>query len=134
VRLGEPETVASWRDRWRDRALDVLASVGLEPEREIAADPFFGRAGRMLAANQKAQELKFEVLIPIAGPDHTAVASFNYHQDHFTHTFGITMADGGPAHTACLGFGLERITLGLFRAHGLDVAAWPAAVVGRLWP
>ena len=33
---------------------------------------------------------------------------------------------GGPAHTACLGFGLERITLALFRAHGFDVDRWPA--------
>jgi hypothetical protein len=33
-----------------------------------------------------------------------------------------------PAHTACLGFGLERITLALLRTHGLDVSTWPAAV------
>ena len=134
VRFGEPETVAAWRDMWRDRALDLLNRVELEPAPEIAADPFFGRAGRMLAANQRAQELKFEVLVQIASPEPTAVASFNYHQDHFTHTFGIVMADGGPAHTACLGFGLERITLGLFRKHGFDIAGWPAEVKGALWP
>jgi seryl-tRNA synthetase len=73
--------------------------------------------------------LKFEVLVQIAGPEPTAVASFNYHQDHFSSTYGITMeSGGGPAHTACLGFGLERITLALLRTHGLDVDAWPAAV------
>ena len=32
------------------------------------------------------------------------------------------------AHTACVGFGLERITLALLRHHGLDLAAWPEAV------
>ena len=88
----------------------------------------------MLAANQRAQELKFEMLIEIAGPEPTAVASFNYHQDHFAHTFGVTMADGGPAHTACLGFGLERIRLGLLRRHGLDPATWPEDVHKELWP
>ncbi|HEX7471642.1 MAG TPA: amino acid--[acyl-carrier-protein] ligase [Candidatus Limnocylindrales bacterium] len=134
VRFGEPDTVAEWRDAWRDRALKIFRRVGLEPQKEVATDPFFGRAGRMLAANQRAQELKFEVLIPIASPGPTAVASFNYHQDHFTHTFGIAMADGGVAHTACLGFGLERITLGLFHAHGFDIAAWPAKVTRELWP
>ena len=134
VRLGEPDTVAGWRDAWRDRAVEVLARVGLDPRPEVAADPFFGRSGRMLAANQRAQELKFELLIPIAGPDPTAVASFNYHQDHFTATFGIKMADGGEAHTACLGFGLERITLGLLRTHGLDPGGWPAPVRQELWP
>ena len=134
VRFGEPETVSQWRDMWRDRALDVLGRVGLDPAPEVAADPFFGRAGRMLAANQRAQELKFEVLVQIASPEPTAVASFNYHQDHFTHTFGIVMADRGPAHTACLGFGLERITLGLFHKHGFDTAGWPAEVKRELWP
>ncbi|MBA2255093.1 MAG: amino acid--[acyl-carrier-protein] ligase [Chloroflexi bacterium] len=134
VRLGEPETVALWRNSWRDRAEEVLTRVGLDAHPEVAADPFFGRAGRMLAANQRAQELKFELLIPIAGPEPTAVASFNYHQDHFAGTYGITMADGSPAHTACLGFGLERITLGLLRSHGLDHTRWPAAVTRQLWP
>jgi seryl-tRNA synthetase len=133
VRFGEPETVADWRNAWRDRAVDVLARVGLAPKLEVASDPFFGRAGRMLAANQREQELKFEVLIDIAGPEPTAVASFNYHRDHFTGVFGIAMADDGPAHTACLGFGLERITLGLFRTHGLDPATWPAEVSRELW-
>jgi seryl-tRNA synthetase len=128
VRFGEPETVADWRNAWRDRAVDILGRVGLSPKLEVASDPFFGRAGRMLAANQREQELKFEVLIDIAGPEPTAVASFNYHRDHFTGVFGIAMADDGPAHTACLGFGLERITLGLFRTHGLDPATWPAEV------
>jgi seryl-tRNA synthetase len=134
VRFGEPETVADWRNTWRDRAVDILGLVGLSPKLEVASDPFFGRAGRMLAANQREQELKFEVLIDIAGPEPTAVASFNYHRDHFTGVFGIAMADAGPAHTACLGFGLERITLGLFRTHGLDPATWPAEVSRELWP
>lgn len=134
VRLGEPATVESWRDAWRDRAVSLLRRVGLDAQLDIATDPFFGRSGRMLAANQRAQQLKFEVLVPIAGPEPTAVASFNYHQDHFTHTFGIAMADGGVAHTACLGFGLERISLALFRAHGLDPARWPRDVAAALWP
>jgi seryl-tRNA synthetase len=66
--------------------------------------------------------------VQIAGPEPTAVASFNYHQDHFASTYGIQLADGSVAHTACLGFGLERISLALLRAHGLDVSDWPAEV------
>ena len=50
----------------------------------------------------------------------TAVSSFNFHQDHFGSTFGIQLHDGTVANSACLGFGLERITLALFRAHGMD--------------
>jgi seryl-tRNA synthetase len=128
VRLGEPEAVAAWRDEWRDRALELLRGVGLDAQLEVAADPFFGRSGRMLRANQLAEELKFEIQVPIAGDEPTAVASFNYHRDHFATNYGLEMADGSVAHTACLGFGLERITLALFRAHGLERADWPAAV------
>jgi seryl-tRNA synthetase len=132
VRLGEPGAVAAWRDAWRDRAVGLLRDVGLDAEADVAADPFFGRSGRMLAASQRQQELKFEVRVPIASPEPTAVASFNYHQDHFASVYGIAMADGSPAHTACLGFGLERVALALFRAHGLAVGVWPEDVRGRL--
>jgi seryl-tRNA synthetase len=125
VRLGEPDTVVAWRDSWRDRAVEILSGLGLSPVADVASDPFFGRQGRMLAASQREQALKFEVLVHIAGPEPTAVASFNYHHDHFTSTYGVTLADGGVAHTACLGFGLERITLALFCTHGLDSNAWP---------
>jgi seryl-tRNA synthetase len=129
VRIGEPDTVAGWRDAWRDRAVELLRAVGLEADFDVASDPFFGRSGRLLARSQKAQELKFEILVQIAGPEPTAVASFNYHQDHFSSTYGIAVeGEDETAHTACLGFGLERITLALLRRHGLDADAWPAAV------
>jgi seryl-tRNA synthetase len=133
VRLGEPETVQSWREVWRERALALLGSLGLEVELDVATDPFFGRSGRMLAASQREQQLKFEVLTQIAGDKPTAIASFNYHQDHFASAYGLVLADGSGAHTACLGFGLERITLALFNAHGFDPAAWPAQVRRELW-
>lgn len=132
VRIGEPEAVAAWRDVWRDRAVTLLREIGLDARFDVATDPFFGRSGRMLAASQREQELKFEVVVQIAGPEPTAVASFNYHQDHFASAYGIELADGGGAHTACLGFGLERITLALLRTHGLDVETWPAPVRAKL--
>lgn len=133
VRVGEPETVQAWRDEWRDRALGLLRGVGLDADFDVAADPFFGRGGRMLAANQREQALKFEILVQIAGPERTAVASFNYHQDHFASVYGIRTADGELAHTACLGFGHERITLALLKTHGLDLEAWPAEVQQELF-
>jgi len=128
VRIGEPDIVGAWREQWRDRAVGLLGGLGLEAELDVATDPFFGRSGRMLAASQREQELKFEVLVPIAGPEPTAVASFNYHQDHFTSAYGIELSDGSRAHSACLGFGLERIALALFHTHGLDSGSWPPDV------
>lgn len=133
VRIGEPDAVAAWRDKWRDRAIEILASLGLDARLSIAADPFFGRAGRMMSLSQREQELKFEVLVPIASEQPTAVASFNYHRDHFTLVHRIAMEGGGEAHTACLGFGMERCVLALLRKHGLEPASWPANVRKVLW-
>ena len=42
--LGEPDPAREHRDRWIDRGLDVLASLGLKAEAEVATDPFFGRS------------------------------------------------------------------------------------------
>ncbi|MEA2171606.1 MAG: hypothetical protein QOF76_4906, partial [Solirubrobacteraceae bacterium] len=133
VRIGEPEACEEWRDTWRDRAVALLRRIGLNADFDVATDPFFGRAGRLMAVSQREQALKFEVLAPIASPERTAVASFNYHQDHFTHAHGIVMEDGGEAHTACLGFGMERCTLALLHKHGLEPAAWPESVRTELW-
>jgi seryl-tRNA synthetase len=133
VRIGEPDTVFAWRDEWAQRGLRILRSLGLDAELSNANDPFFGRRGRMLAANQRDQALKLEILVPIAGPEPTACASFNAHRDHFAETYEIEMADGSTAHTACLGFGHERITLALLVTHGFELEQWPADVRARLF-
>jgi seryl-tRNA synthetase len=135
IRLGDVEAVRKWRAEWIDRGLDMLKAVGLPAYVALANDPFFGRGGRMLAANQREQELKFEIVCPITSVEKpTAIMSFNYHQDHFGSTFGIQTASGDTAQTACLGFGMERIILALFKTHGLDPATWPAAVRSVLYP
>lgn len=134
VRVGTPEQVVEWRDMWLQRGLTLLQSLGLPARSDVAADPFFGRSGRMLAVNQKEQKLKFEVLVPvISEADPTAVCSFNFHQEHFGSTFEIRTTNGQTANTACLGFGLERIVMALFRTHGFDPALWPAEVRKQIW-
>jgi seryl-tRNA synthetase len=135
IRAGSPDQVVTWRDTWRDRGLEILRGLGLPAESDVASDPFFGRGGRVLAKSQREQRLKFEVLVPVISADQpTAVCSFNYHQEHFGSTFDIRTPDGAVAHTACLGFGLERVTLALFKHHGFDTARWPAAVRRQIWP
>ena len=64
----------------------------------------------------------------------TAIMSFNYHQEHFSSKFGIRSSDDALAHTACLGFGMERIVMALFKTHGFVPGAWPAAIRQKLWP
>ena len=132
VRAGSPEVVLDWRADWARLGLELLGSLGLAARLDKANDPFFGRRGRLLAANQRAEDLKLELLVDIAGPEPTACASFNHHRDHFASTFGITLADGADAHTACLGFGHERIVLALLARHGLDPDTWPPEIAARL--
>jgi seryl-tRNA synthetase len=132
VRFGAPEVVADWRQRWCDRAVELLQRLGLAAQAEVASDPFFGRSGRMLARSQRAQALKFEVVVPVGGREPTAVASFNCHHEHFSGLYGIACTGGGPVHTACVGFGLERIALAMLYEHGCDRDTWPADVQVQL--
>ncbi|MET0334244.1 MAG: amino acid--[acyl-carrier-protein] ligase [Rhizobacter sp.] len=133
IRVGRSEDVVVWRDAWLQRALELLRGLGLPVQSDVASDPFFGRAGKMMAANQVDQQLKFEILVPVISAEKpTAISSFNWHQDHFASKFGIRNADDTMASTACLGFGLERVTLALIKAHGFDMTRWPAHVREQL--
>jgi seryl-tRNA synthetase len=134
VRVGTPDVCVGWRDLWLQRGLALLKSLQLPARSDVAADPFFGRGGKILAAGQLEQKLKFEVLVPvISEADPTACSSFNYHQDKFGAAFGIKLPSGDTAHSACLGFGMERVVMALFKTHGPDVESWPKAVRARLW-
>lgn len=134
VRMGTQADVTEFRQTWMDRGVEMMKEVGLPVEIDVANDPFFGRAGKMLANNQRDQNLKFELLIPITSTTSpTACMSFNYHQDAFGTKWGLNLEDGSVAHTACVGFGLERIALALFHHHGLDTEQWPASVRRALW-
>lgn len=134
VRMGTPDEVMAFRQLWIERGAEMVKTFGLDGVVDLANDPFFGRAGRMLKNNQRQQNLKFEMLIPVESVEKpTACMSFNYHQDHFGTLWGLKTADGAVAHTACVGFGFERLALALLKVHGLDPAGWPAPVRTAMW-
>jgi seryl-tRNA synthetase len=129
VRLGTPTEVVAFRDLWMERAQALVRSWGLDIDAVPANDPFFGRGGNFLAASQREQALKYELVYPITSEERpTAITSINYHHTHTGASFEINTPDGEVAHAACVGFGLERITLALFKTHGLDLSRWPAEV------
>lgn len=130
VRAGNRETCERWRDAWLARGTDYLRGLGLTVRCELATDPFFGGARRLLAADQRQRRLKYELRIPLRDR-WLAVSSYNIHDDHFGRRFGICCDDGTTAETACVGFGLERIALGLLSEHGPQLHAWPAEL--REW-
>jgi seryl-tRNA synthetase len=134
VRMGTQEQVVTFRQTWLDRGEELMKSLGVPVALDVANDPFFGRSGKLLSNNQRDQKLKFELLIPITSEENpTACLSFNYHQDHFGTKWGLCTCDDTVAHTACVGFGMERVALALFKHHGLDVARWPRNVRSVLW-
>jgi len=133
VRVGSPEQVLEFRERWVTRAKTLVDQLALPHRVASASDPFFGRAGKLMAVNQIEQELKFELLIPIhSADDPTACMSFNYHRDHFGNTWGIKLATGDLAHTGCVAFGMDRLALALFTTHGIDLERWPRHVTEGL--
>jgi seryl-tRNA synthetase len=128
VAMGSETQVLEWRERWMRRAAVIYDQVQLNATFVVANDPFFGRGGLLLARNQRDAKLKYEAVVPIAGISGQAVSSFNYHRDQMGKIFGLTCVDGSVAHTACVGFGLERIVISLFDQHGCDVRDWPVSV------
>ena len=134
VRIGAPDDVRAFREAWLGRGRALAAQLELPGILDLANDPFFGRSGILMAQSQREQTLKFELLIPVSNPDKlTACMSFNYHTDHFSEVWDLRTEDGAHAHTACVGFGFERLALALLRHHGFDPAVWPAGVRNALW-
>lgn len=129
VCVGTGDDVSAFRDRWMERASTLAGELGLPFRIDYASDPFFGRVGQIKAISQMQQALKFELLIPLRSEEQpTACMSFNYHRDHFGLTWDIKDVDGTPAHTGCVAFGMDRLTVALFAVHGTDPAHWPASV------
>jgi seryl-tRNA synthetase len=126
VCIGSPDDVSDFRERWMVRAQAIARDLGLTFKVDYASDPFFGRVGQMKAVSQKQQSLKFELLVPLRSEEQpTACMSFNYHRDHFGTTWDIKDANGEPAHTGCVAFGMDRLAVAMFHTHGTDTAKWP---------
>ena len=129
VRIGSPQQITEFRQRWMARAQEMANELCLPHTVAVASDPFFGKVGQVMAVSQLQLSLKFELLIPFhaeAAP--TACMSFNYHQDHFGEVWELRDAQGDVAHTGCVAFGMDRLSVALFCTHGLEVAAWPSSV------
>ena len=133
VAIGAAAEISAFRDAWMARAPEIAGDLGLAHAIDAASDPFFGREGQMVGRFQVANALKFEMLIPVRSAEKpTACMSFNCHRDHFGQTWAMNTADGEPAHTACVAFGIDRLAVALFARHGTDTAHWPQRVRTKL--
>jgi seryl-tRNA synthetase len=133
VFIGAPDEVQAFRERWMTRATGIADSLGLSYRIDTASDPFFGRGGVLVGKAQAQQSLKFELVVPVRSAEQpTACMSFNYHRDHFGSTWDMRNSAGETSHTACVAFGMDRLTVALFATHGPEIAQWPVAVRAAL--
>ena len=136
--VGSEDEVSKRRERGYDLAVEQLERWDLDATIETANDPFFAAGYAAKKYYQMRGDLKFELRVAVEnspeGNERTlACASFNLHEDFFGRTFGITAADGLPAFTGCLAWGLERWVLACFTQHGFDPDRWPADVRDRIF-
>jgi seryl-tRNA synthetase len=128
VCVGDEVGALEHREDWLRRGVTLLGALGLSVDVVVANDPFFGRGGKLMSAVQREEKQKLEIVTSITSEAKGAIVSANFHDDHFGRAFDLNLVDGGIARTACVGFGLERITLALLFRHGLDYLEWPGEV------
>lgn len=123
VCVGDRDSVRAHLAHYKARVLDFLAEIGLPVEVQIATDPFFDRGGAR-ALSQKLFPVKEEFTYDGS----LAIASVNFHRNFFGERCDIRTADGEPAFTGCVAFGLER----WLSALGDHFDAEPAALLERI--
>ncbi|MFD7659146.1 hypothetical protein ACFV4N_34645 [Actinosynnema sp. NPDC059797] len=102
VALGTPEQVDAHLARSSEFVERLADALRLPLERHGATDPFFDPAG---------ERTTFQKIVPVKHEytyRGTAVASVNTHFTFFGERCEVPLADGGPAATGCVGFGVER--------------------------
>ena len=125
VCLGAPFEVEEFRLRGMERAARLAGAFGLTAHTEVATDPFFAPTARGRELLQRVKSLKHELLVEYPDGRLLAIASFNNHERFFGNAFEITLADGTPASSACVAFGIERWMLAILMVHGIDPDSWP---------
>ncbi len=131
VTAGTEDYCLDYRGRWLKRVESWFTALGLDVVIEVADDPFFGPGKKLYQAAQRMQELKFELRVPVADGLVQAIASANFHKDHFGEAFDFTV-EGRVGNTSCMAFGMERVALALIHRHGPRVQRWPADVLSAI--
>jgi seryl-tRNA synthetase len=120
----------------RTKALTVVEELAqffdIDCQVQTATDPFFATISAAKKFWQGSQEVKSEINIPVLGSDghmrQLACGSINLHGNFFGKRFDFSTAYGEPAHTGCVGLGVERWVFATFTQHGFDPIRWPEAV------
>lgn len=117
------------RARLLERTEAFLREHELAYRVERANDLFFSPDAAKRVSFQQGLGLKLElrVLVPPRASS-VACASFNLHHTNFGRRMGITSVGGGPIHSSCVGYGIERWVYCFLQQHGTSKERWPATV------
>ena len=137
VFVGTEDFVADRRRRALPLLVDLAKTFDLDMQVQTATDPFFATVSASKKFFQAALEVKNEILIPVldgkGGTKKMACGSVNMHGRFFGERFDMTASDGEPAHTGCIGLGIERWVLAAFTQHGFDPMRWPEGVRDKIF-
>jgi seryl-tRNA synthetase len=127
VFMGPRENVLQQRQRCVEMAGAFLDELGLAGEIRTASDPFYMAPDAPSKTYfQLTAETKYEASVLLPENERLAVGSLNYHTDFFGRAFNISVEGVGPMHSACVGFGLERLVHAFLAQHGGEPAEWPS--------
>jgi hypothetical protein len=129
VFLGDRGHVLALREQSIERMGRFLEGHRLAGEIRTASDPFFVAPDAVAKTYfQLSSETKYEVSLMLPDDGRVAVGSHNYHTDFFGRAFDVEVEGGGPMHSVCVAFGLERWVHAFLAQHGSDSAHWPGVV------
>jgi len=129
VFLGARDPLLEARNRSIEMMADFLREHRLAGEIRTASDPFFIAPDAISKTYfQLSADSKYEVSLLLPNGERTAVGSHNYHSDFFGRAFHTDVENGGPMHSVCVAFGLERWVYAFMLQHGTDVAKWPDVI------
>lgn len=130
VAIGSEAEVEATRAQLTALVASAFADLGLGGGLQPATDAFFLGQGDGAQRMQQLKGLKREYRV-LDGTESIALASLNQHEDYFGRCFDIRAA-GGPAHSFCAAFGLDRLATFGLRIWGPQKSGWPDRLTRRV--
>lgn len=129
ISFGSQEQVANHLQSILDFTKKMVVDWGLQVRIIGATDPFFAVEAAKKRAFQSFLGLKQELQVYLPHNDKwLAVGSFNSHRDTLVKNYAVGSASAEPLNSGCVGYGLERLALGILSQQGTNSNKWSPAL------
>ncbi|HLK56027.1 MAG TPA: aminoacyl--tRNA ligase-related protein [Chthonomonadaceae bacterium] len=129
VFMGTKDYVLEQREQGIEIVSRFMEEHQVAGEIRTASDPFFIAPDASAKTYfQLSAETKYEISLMLPEEERLAVGSLNYHTDFFGRTFNVSVEEGGPMHSVCIAFGLERWVYAFLAQHGNQPERWPSVI------